>query len=198
MTDERDESIVEKIKEGDISQFNELVLRHQRKLYGLAFRILGNADDAAEAVQAAFLQAFKKINSFNSNSAFYTWLYRITTNQCYRKLQTIKHQLPRSNFSIDEIITTAEGKKVTRDIIDEKEPSPMQQAASLELQHTVRNALKRLSKKDYEVVLLRDIEGHSYEEIAGILGCSKGTVESRLFRARARLKRQLERIKGEL
>ena len=64
MTDERDESIVEKIKEGDIRQLNELVLRHQRKLYGLAFRILGNADDAAEAVQAAFLQAFKKINSF--------------------------------------------------------------------------------------------------------------------------------------
>ena len=64
MTDEKDEDIVEKVKEGDISRFNELVLKHQKKLYGLAYRILGNADDAAEAVQAAFLQAFKKINSF--------------------------------------------------------------------------------------------------------------------------------------
>ncbi len=157
-------------KEGDINSFEVLVKKHQKNVINYAFRILNNIDDALDLAQEVFLIVYKKIKSFKGDSKFSTWLYRITSNlskNYLKKKKSCAHQAIDKKFEI---------------AIDD--PLPSEKMERQELREKVLKALDLLSNEFKEIIILRDIEGLSYEEIGYILKIPQGTVKSRIARAR--------------
>ena len=173
---------VEASLDGDNKAFGKLVERYQKRVYALAFGILRNRDDAWDVAQEAFVKAYKNLGSFEGNSAFYTWLYRITYNLC---LDTVRSKGRRDMVELDE-------KKPRHEEALENEDSsrvehPTAALDRKELAEVVQKAMTQLSEKHRAIIVLREIEGLSYEEMADVLKISKGTVMSRLFHARRNL-----------
>ncbi len=188
-----DESaLVERCRRGDTAAMERLVLRYQNRLYNVVLKISGNADDAAELTQEAFVKVIESIDKFKGCSSFYTWAFRIAVNL------TINHckRGARLGFgSLEEHIgETESGASGTfRDILrDEREPDPAALAESREVQRIVKAALMKLDEGQRAIIVLRDIEGMNYAEIAHVFGVELGTVKSRLSRARANLRDILE------
>jgi len=163
--------------QGDPAAFGELVLRHQDRAFNLAFRLTGSPEDAADAVQEAFLKAYRGIPSFRRQSSFYTWLFRILVNEVRSRRRSGAARRP--SFSLD----AADGAGLRAD-----GPDPSEQASLAERRQIVEEALQSLEFDQRAIVALRDIEGRDYAEIAEVLGCPQGTVKSRLHRARMALK----------
>jgi RNA polymerase sigma-70 factor (ECF subfamily) len=163
--------------QGDPAAFGELVLRHQDRAFNLAFRLTGSREDAADAVQEAFLKAYRGIQSFRRQSSFYTWLFRIVVNEVRSRRRSGAARRP--SFSLD----AADGPGLRAD-----GPDPSEQASLAERRQIVEEALQSLEFDQRAIVALRDIEGRDYAEIAEVLGCPQGTVKSRLHRARMALK----------
>ena len=162
-----DDVYVHKTVEGDAEAFNELVNRHHSKIYGLAYRMLGNREDAADATQETFLEAYKSINAFRFQSQFGTWLYRIGINTCQqyiRKSQSHDHKL------------TAYTREAEIYGIASDEDSPERSALKDEQDEMVQGAINRLPPKQREVVTLYYMQHLKYREIAEVLNCSEGTV----------------------
>jgi RNA polymerase sigma-70 factor (ECF subfamily) len=175
--------------QGDPAAFGELVLRHQDRAFNLAFRLTGNPEDAADAVQEAFLKAYRGIPSFRRQSSFYTWLFRILVNEVRSRRRSGAARL--SSFSLD----AAEGRSAERRDpaagpagLRADGPDPSEQASLAERRQIVEEALQSLEFDQRAIIALRDIEGRDYAEIAEVLGCPQGTVKSRLHRARMALK----------
>jgi RNA polymerase sigma-70 factor (ECF subfamily) len=187
-----EKKLVEKAKSGDIGAFEKLIEGHQKKVFNIALRMIGNYDEASELAQEAFLRAFKSIKSFKGDSLFSTWIYKITTNVC---LDEIRRKKKKKLISLDEDIEH-DGSEFKRQIKDDS-PGPESVAENNELKRMVKESINLLPG-DYKVVLvLRDIQGFSYEEISRILNCPTGTVKSRINRARQALKKILQK-NGEL
>lgn len=179
---EETKSLVRKSQKGDIAAFEELVRRYQNKVYTLSFNLTGNAADAQDLAQEVFLRAFTSLAGFRNEADFGTWLHRLTVNLWLNARQRQKGQV----VSLDAPLQTEEG-EVAREVAAAG-ADPGEALESRELQELVRQALARLPGEQKVVLILREIEGYSYEEIAGILGCAVGTVKSRLNRARQGLK----------
>lgn len=178
------------VKERDVESFARLIAAHERKVYGLAYRLMGNEEDAKDLAQEAFLRAFTSLERFRGNSAFSTWLYRIVVNVCIDEMRKRKRERTRSLSEkphLDESEPASGASLKERDIADSS-PGPAEQLESKELSDVVRKAIDELSEHYRTAIILRDIEGFSYEEIAAITGCSLGTVKSRLNRARNALR----------
>jgi RNA polymerase sigma-70 factor (ECF subfamily) len=177
-----------KSKDGDIDAFEELVCRYERKIYTLTYRLMGNREDADDFAQEAFLKAFQAIKSFRGESSFLTWLCRIASNVCrdeLRKRYRVKTE------SLDEKIVLDDG-EITKQFVS-PEAGPAEEYERKELQEMMQEYINKLSPDFRMALVLRDINGYSYEEIAEQLECSLGTVKSRISRARNYLKEQILR-----
>lgn len=180
----------------DAKAFSELVERHQKKMLNIAYRMLGDYDDACDVTQEAFIAAYKSIKKFKGDAKFSTWLYRIVINYSKNRLQQIKRIEKREGVSIDDSEKIKEkGVLFSSETID---ANPGTQMEKREREEHVKKCISTLDEEFKEVLVLRDIQGFSYEEICAILKIPKGTVKSRLSRARNALKACLEKVIGDL
>jgi RNA polymerase sigma-70 factor (ECF subfamily) len=172
---------------GNLEAFNSLVLAYQDVLYNTALRILGDEDLAADAVQDAFLSAFRALNSYRGGS-FRGWLLRTVTNACYDELRRKKRR-PTTPLELE----TADGDEIEspRWLIDPN-ASPEESLDQTELEHAIQHCLENLPTDFRAVVVLADIEGLDYTEVAVALKKPLGTIKSRLARARLRLRECLQ------
>ena len=180
--------LVQRAKQGDEESFAALVEQNQGRIYNLALRMTGNPDDALELSQEAFLNAWKGLGKFQGDSSFATWLYRLTSNVCIDFLRREKRRNALSmTISLDD-----EEEARQAELPDERF-SPHVEAERRERQETLRAGLSTLSAEHRRVLILRELEGLSYGEIAQVLGLEEGTVKSRIARARLALRNYLKK-----
>jgi len=183
-----DVTLVHASKTGDIAAFEELVKRYDSKLLRIAQHVTHNREDAQDAVQEAFLKAFQKLEQFQENSKFSTWLVRIAINQSLMKL---RKQHRKSEVSIDQGFQTEED--VLSPEIADWAPNPEERYRASELRQLLINTLQELRPSLSVVFVLRDIEGLSTEQTAEALNLSQAAVKTRLLRARLRLREGLSK-----
>lgn len=183
--------LVTAAQRGDVESFNALVRLYEGRVYNLCYRMLGDADGAADATQDSFLAAFRNLRVFRGGS-FRSWLLRIATNACYDVLRARKR---RPALSLDATIAAAEEEAAPLQIADSGE-SPDEYALRRELARAIEHGLAELPEDQRLVVILCDLQGLAYDEIAEVTGANLGTVKSRLSRGRARLRDVLRQ--GEL
>lgn len=176
--------LVKKCQRGDLSAFDQLMMLYERKVYSLCYRMSKNADDAADLAQEVFLKTFRALPTFKGQSSFSTWLFRIATNTCLDQKRRLAGKPPVS--SLDRPISTEEGELELT--LPGNEPNPEDLALQSELQQEIKQLLGKLPGDLRITLVLRDLEGYSYEEIAELLNISLGTVKSRINRARSRLR----------
>jgi RNA polymerase sigma-70 factor (ECF subfamily) len=174
-----DKEIVRRIRGGDAEALRLLVERYQERIFALIYGIVRDAHEVEDVAQEVFLKVYTRIDAFDGRSQFYTWLYRVAVNAAK---DHVKKRVRRPAVALDEA-----------DALPGAAEGPAAEAARNETALLVRAAIDALPVRYREVLALRELEGLSYDEIAAVLGISIGTVESRLHRARARLKRKLER-----
>ena len=179
--------LVEESRKGNVEAFEELIKDYKKTAYNIALRIMRNVEDAEDASQEALIKIFKNISSFNMESTFKVWMYRIIVNTCI----DFKRRKNISTVSIDETMDLGSGREVQREISDESyNPDALiERNYSTQL---VNDAINALEDDFKTIIILRDIKGFTYDEISQILSCNLGTVKSRLSRARKRLKELLE------
>lgn len=183
-----DNSLVRKAKSGDVSALQEIFRRHNQKIFSVAFRYLHNTEDASDIVQETFINAFKFLYEFREKSEFSTWLTRICLNLCWhRKKQRIEKR--EKIIELDKEINL-EDSEVKIQIAD-THLQPHEEIEKKQEAEKIRAAVDSLKKKYREIIILRELEGYSYEEIQKILNISQGTVMSRLHRARKILIKKL-------
>ncbi len=178
-----EKELVRAAQRGDDSAFEELVRTYEKRVYHLALRMCGNVDDAYEVAQEAFLSAWKGMRFFRGDSSFSTWLYRLTSNAAIDFLRRQRRQGGSDGVSLDDEDTFLE--------VADPAPSPHQQAERLELRDALARGLGALSPEHRQVLLLRELQGLTYEEIAAALELDLGTVKSRIARAREKLRKYL-------
>lgn len=177
--------LVDAAKAGDLSAFEELVSRYERKVLRLTWNITGNREDAEDAMQEAFLKSYSHLKTFHGDSRFYTWLVRIAANEALMKLRKRRP----GEFSIDESVPGEED-LMPREL-DDWGPSPEQRYAKEEMRRILDEAVEKLEPEFRIVFVLRDMEELSTEETAKLLGLSIPAVKSRLLRARLKLRQRL-------
>jgi RNA polymerase sigma factor (sigma-70 family) len=179
-----EQQLIAGAQQGDIRAFNELVVAYQDTVYNLAYRIMGDADCAGDATQDAFVSAFRAIRGFRGGS-FKAWLLRIVTNACYDQLR-VKQRRPTE--SLDDSLVDPDHDTA---LIDGSE-TPEEIALRFELGSAIQAGLQTLPDDQRIALVLSDIEGMHYEEIASVTNASLGTVKSRLSRARSKLRDYLQ------
>lgn len=181
MTREQEAAVIQSVLDGEVNAFETLVKEYEKNVYNLALRMTGNSEDAADMSQEAFIKAYNSLSSFRGDSKFSVWLYRIVSNVCldYLRSRTRKPTVSLSTENDD-------GEEVELDIADESQSPELLLDRSL-TRDAVRRGLAALPPDHREILLLREIQGLSYEEIAAALGLEAGTVKSRIFRARKKL-----------
>ena len=192
MADKQEKVLIKKSKKGDAQAFEELILSYQKKVLNLAYRMLGSVSDAEDAAQEIFIKVFRSLYSFNEKSAFSTWLYKVATNVCLDILRKRKRQNGGAMISISRYNSQDDEYELP---IEDGAPSPHEEAQKKEAMRALKSALDLLSEEQRAVIVMRDINGLSYEEIADIAGCSLGTVKSRINRSRLALRKLLEKDK---
>ena len=181
-------------QDGDLAAFNALVRAHQRQVYNLCYRTLGNSEDASDTTQEAFLSAYRNIGSFRgAPDGFRGWLRRSAVNACY---DTLRKRKRRPSESLDALVAEAADGTAGREIADTEAPTPEEQALRSETGATIEQALALLSEDRRLTVVLCDVQGLSYDEAAAAMEVEVGTVKSRLSRARAQLREYLS-VRGE-
>jgi RNA polymerase sigma-70 factor (ECF subfamily) len=189
----RDESeLVSELQAGSEAAFDVLVTHYHAPVFNLILSMLADPSDAADGTQEVFLKAFKGIRSFRQGSSLKTWLYRIAIREALNHRRWFKRHLQK-NISIDA--EPEEGQCKLE--IEDMHATPFDQLASREIQSVVQTALNEIPDVFRSAVILRDIEGLSYEEVAEVLECSVGTVKSRILRGRRALKDLLDPVLGE-
>jgi RNA polymerase sigma-70 factor (ECF subfamily) len=178
MTDGQDDlDLVREFRAGSERAFNELVLKHRQAVYLTAIGMLGSADDADDVTQEVFIKAFRSIDSFRGESAFYTWLYRITVNLC---LNQIRKRKVRTVFGLDQVAATLpEAKRADEDL------------ELSELSVRARQAISELPEKQRAVFILRHFRGLPHAEIAQIMDRDEGTIKANYFQAVRKLRAKL-------
>jgi RNA polymerase sigma-70 factor (ECF subfamily) len=182
-----DQPLVERVQSGDVAAFDVLVRKYRERLYGIIYNLTSNREDAADLTQEAFIKAFSSINRFKGKSAFFTWLYRIGVNTA---LSHLKRNRFRRFFSLEHIQDEGSNAQVLETLAAKHKSE--KGALLSELQEKLNEAMQKLSPKHRTVVVLFEIEGLSHQEIADIVGCSVGTVRSRLHYAKQQLQADLK------
>lgn len=181
-----DSRLIESALAGNTSAFGELVLKYQDRLFGALFHLLGSFHDARDVSQEAFLLAFQKLRTFRRDSSFYAWLFRIAYNSAINQRRKQKRKVASLNGTGD---CPDFQPRDTRSQTD-----PASQLQTEEAVHQVRFALSQLAPEYHDALILKEIEGFRYEEIAVVLNCPVGTVRSRIHRARQMLRERLARV----
>ena len=193
---DNDALLVTSAQQGDLSAFEALVVKHQKRMLNIAFRIIGEYEDACEVVQDAFVSAHRNLKSFRAEAKFSTWLTAITVNLSKNRLKRVMIKQRREPISLDAPIRTDDG-EVMPDPPSE-DPSVLDRMDKQDTAKKVQDCIKALEQDFREVLVLRDMQDFSYEEIGGMLKVAAGTVKSRLFRARESVKECLKRALGRL
>lgn len=178
-----DDFLIRRSKNGDLDSFEQLVRRYESKVYNIAYRFLGNHADAADLAQEAFLRIYQALPGFRGDSGFMTWAYRIISNACRDE---IRRQQRSQALSIDSVSGEHGGPAPYHPA--SQEPSPEEVVERNELSELIQYCLNELSDEHRLILIAREIQDMSYEEIAVALDCSLGTVKSRLNRARQAFK----------
>jgi len=180
---------VHRLKANEDAAYDELVRVYNTSIFHVAYRMLGDSAEASDVVQEIFLKVFRNINGFKGESALKTWIFRIAFSEILNRLRWWKRRHRYATVSLDDDQNgNGNGYHVT-----DSRPTPEQLLQSKEQEEAIQKALGKLSSDHRSIIILRDIEGFSYGEIADVLGISIGTVKSRLARARGDLKRSLIR-----
>lgn len=174
--------LIERARTGDLAAYDELVQRHQERIYGTIYHMTSNHEDANDLAQETFIKAFQALKSFKGGSSFYTWVYRIAVN---KTLNFLKQRKNRQGMSLNDLDFNAEHDPDLVALISHQ--TPRRDAALAELQKKLNEAMAKLSDDHRLAVTLHDVQGVAHEEIAQIMGCNVGTVRSRLFYARQQL-----------
>ena len=179
---------VSRLQANEDAAYDELVRSYSATIYHVAYRMLGDPSDASDVVQEIFIKIFRNIKGFKGEAALKTWIFRIALSEILNRLRWWKRRHKYATVSLDE---KANGNRTA--IVPHAGPTPEQVLQSKEREAAIQHALRRLSHEHRSIIVLRDIEGFSYNEIADVLGVSIGTVKSRLARARTDLKNSLMR-----
>ncbi len=189
-------ALITAAQKGDLDSFNSLVLHYQTQVYNVAYRVIGEGDAAADATQEAFINAFKKIKSYKGGS-FKAWLFRIVTNTCYDEL---RRRQRRPVSSLDALLVSdvnAADDEAQVQLATDKD-SPTQAQERTELLEAIQNCLNTLSDDQRLAVVMRDVQGFDYKEVADTMKVGLGTLKSRLGRARNKMKDCLRQHHQEL
>ena len=187
--------LVERARNGDREAFKELVETYQRKVYGISIGMLKNPDDAMDVTQEVFIKVYRYLDNFNQQSSFYTWIYRITVNKC---IDFIRKKKRKREVDYDDALQREGDVEGGEELMPSRLGlNPDRVYARKELRGKMLEALETLSEKHRTILILREVEGLSYEEIAEVLQVSKGTVMSRLYHARRYFQDAVKEYLGE-
>jgi RNA polymerase sigma-70 factor (ECF subfamily) len=189
---EVDQQLVERAQQGDKHAFDLLVVKYQRKLARLLSQFIRDSTEVEDVTQEAFVKAYRALPSFRGDSAFYTWLYRIGINTAKNFLVAQGRRAPTTTSGFDN--EDAEGFEEASNLREMN--TPESELTSKQIAQTVNQTLEELPEELRTAITLREIEGLSYEEIAGIMNCPIGTVRSRIFRAREAIAEKLRPLLG--
>jgi len=194
--DQSEAQFIARLVARDESAFNELVVSYERRVFALVFRMLGRRDEAEDLSQEVFVQVFKAIDQFRGDSKLSTWIYRIAVNLCKNKSKYLARRHAGEQDDVDAMaervpLSAAKGVSVG----DVSRPDEL--VEGMQLERVVKVAIGQLEPEFREVLVLRDVEDFSYEEIAEMTGLPDGTVKSRIHRARAQLRALVEKAIGE-
>ena len=181
MTREQEQEVIRRVLDGDSESFEQLIREYEKNVYNLALRMTGSSEDAYDMSQEAFLKAYTSLRSFRGDCKFSVWLYRIVSNVCLDFLRSRSRRITESLT-----VENDEGEEAIREIPDEQF-SPETLLEKKLTREAVRRGLLALPEDQRKILLLREIEGLRYEEIASVLDIEPGTVKSRIFRARKKL-----------
>jgi len=182
-----DQLLVRRAQTGDQDAFAELVRLYQRPIYNLAFRMTGNPEDAEELAQTAFVNAWRGLPRFQEDASFFTWLYRLATNAC---IDFLRHEKRR--YAVLQTVSLDDEERQATAMLPDYRNAPEEMALKRDLHETLNKAIGALSFEHREILIQREIDGLSYQEIAELLDLELGTVKSRIARARLALRRILE------
>lgn len=188
---EADAETIRQVQAGDAEAYRRLVLKYQQKVYGVSFGMVQNPEDAREITQEAFIKAYKSLGRFRFDASFYTWLYRITVNLAIDfKRRAVKRRT-------DELDETRQYKDEAGMVMQSHtSASPGRRLERKRLADTIQEAIDQLPEDQRTAILLREVEGLSYREIAESMDCAEGTVMSRLFYGRKKLQEILKDLRG--
>ena len=181
--------LIRKLRERDEKAFREIVERYGDTVYNLTYRMLGNREEAEDVSQEVFITVFKSIDSFRGDSKFSTWLYRIAVNHCKNRIKYLSRRHDRGKDEYDEEVMREEAAGAAT--APAPVPRPDKQLEGVELEQIMQRCIARLDEEHRLVIVLRDVEDLSYEEICAITNLPVGTVKSRLHRARLALKKMM-------
>ena len=184
--------VIESCKAGDERAFAEIVLTYQKKVFNMAYRMLSNKEEAKDLAQEVFLSVYESIKDLREEVKFEPWLTQITLNHCRNRWKYLKRRKYFSSDSLDEPVETEDG-DMTRQICDPSD-DPETLVEKKMIQQWIQRGLLELKEEQRELIVLRDLQGLSYEEIGKLFSLPEGTVKSRLHRARMDLKEVLERF----
>lgn len=185
-----DFELIERTLNGDIAAFDGLVLKYQDRIFNIAYRMLGSYEEAKDAVQEALVNVYRSLGNFRKESSFYTYLCQVVINLCKNKLRKLAQG--SKTISIDEPISLEDDE--VRIQIPDKADDPRQELDRKDKKARIQDAINSLDEEHKSVVVLRDIEEMSYEDIAQTLDLNIGTVKSKLHRARQVLKEKLKDV----
>lgn len=180
LIDDEENSLIDRAIKGDDGAFTLLMQKHEGRMYSLSLRMCSNPDDAMDCVQNAMLRIYKSLSSFKRQSAFSTWIYRITMNSC---LDELRRKKSRSAVSLDVLLETGWAPA--------DKSSPERETEQKEKRRVIDSAISELPDDMRAAIVLREVQGFRYEEIAEMLGTNIGTVKSRISRGRERLRAAL-------
>lgn len=185
----RERLLIRKLRDRDEKAFREVVREYQDRVYNMTYRMLGNREEAEDVAQEVFITVFKSIEQFRGDSKFSTWLYRITANTCKNRIKYLARRHDRDQSEYDDAIDRdqAAGSLTA----PTQAPRPDRAVEGAQLEQIFQEAIGELDEEQRLLVILRDVEDLSYEEILAITGLPEGTVKSRLHRARLALRKKM-------
>ena len=195
--DVRDRRLIRKLRQGDERAFEELVGLYQNRIYGLMLRMIGNPEEAEDLAQEVFITVHRAINTYRGEGRFYTWLYRIATNTCKNRIKYLRGRNFHRSVPVEDTPeahgAAAEGGPIAS--LQSQVAGPEAQAEGNRLQSAIQRELAALDEEHRLLIVLRDVQGMSYQDILKVTGLQEGTLKSRLHRARIALK---DRLSGYL
>jgi RNA polymerase sigma-70 factor (ECF subfamily) len=190
---DQEERLIRRLKERDEQAFRQMIKLYQQRIYQLIFRMLSSRQEAEDIGQEVFVTVFKSIESFRGDSKFSTWLYRIAINHCKNRIKYLKRRDYHRAAPLDEVADREAGAQDAGIFLQSQVPAPDQMVEGLQIEAILQRELANLDEEHRSLIILRDVENLSYEEIAQITLLPEGTVKSRLHRARMALKERLEK-----
>ena len=178
-----DELLLRRACKGDVQAFEELMQSHESRIYAIALRMMGNREDAQDCAQEAMVRIYRAMGSFKGQSALATWIYRITMNTC---LDELRRRKARKVTSLDSLVDNGWSPTDTGD-------TPEEHGLHVEKQNSLNQAIQSLPDDMRAAIILRDVKGYSYDEIASILDANVGTIKSRISRGREKLREILSK-----